>query len=221
MYKNPPDSRADEAAMFLSGLAADAGQEVRLGNKEELRTRCGVSVGTFNEALKLAQASGSITLRRGPGGGIFAARQSALQIMARSILSLGDPSPSTSGVRRLHSALYPLVIEDALTHSSTADLATLREHTHQAQAALTSHDLPGAWRACHQFEVSLAGISSDSLLRAIFTGLVRLLEENITWPHPHDEKSLALQAQQLAHQIQLTSALEARDRATALLFKPL
>jgi len=46
----------EQAAEQLAGLAAGAEPGTRLGTKDELRALCGVSVGTFNEALRLVQA---------------------------------------------------------------------------------------------------------------------------------------------------------------------
>ncbi|MFY9672109.1 MAG: hypothetical protein WAK44_29540, partial [Trebonia sp.] len=48
-------SRAEQAADHVAGLAAAAPPGTRLGTKEDVRARCGVSVGTFNEALRLLQ----------------------------------------------------------------------------------------------------------------------------------------------------------------------
>ncbi|WUX26907.1 GntR family transcriptional regulator [Streptomyces sp. NBC_01438] len=41
-----------------------------------MRNQCGVSVGTFNEALRLLQSRGLVTVKPGPGGGLFSGEQS-------------------------------------------------------------------------------------------------------------------------------------------------
>src|ERR1700750_2176299 len=73
----PPATRPEQAAEQLAALSAAAEPGSRLGTKEELRVRCGVSVGTFNEALRLVQARGLVTVRAGRGGGGFARPYSA------------------------------------------------------------------------------------------------------------------------------------------------
>src|ERR1700755_2280859 len=67
-------TRPEQAAERLAGLAAAAEPGARLGTKEELRALCGVSVGTFNEALRLVQARGLVTVRAGPVRGPFRRR---------------------------------------------------------------------------------------------------------------------------------------------------
>ncbi len=66
--------------------SADPGD--RLGSKEELRQLCGVSVGTFNEAIRLLQARGLVSIRPGPGGGLFATEQSPMVRLGNSVLAL-------------------------------------------------------------------------------------------------------------------------------------
>ena len=55
-------------------MTSPNGSGQRLGTKEELRVLCGVSVGTFNEALRLVQARGVLTVRTGRVGGLFASQ---------------------------------------------------------------------------------------------------------------------------------------------------
>src|SRR5882757_6150164 len=71
-------SRVDIAVDSIAAIAQAASPGARLGTKEEMRGRSGVSVGTFNEALRLLQSRGLVTVRPGPGGGLFAAQQSPM-----------------------------------------------------------------------------------------------------------------------------------------------
>lgn len=63
--------RAERVAEQVSQLIESVTPGSRLGAKEELRRLCEVSVGTCNEALRLLQARGLVTVRPGPGGGLF------------------------------------------------------------------------------------------------------------------------------------------------------
>src|SRR6202012_6001091 len=65
-------TRTELAAARLGAIAAAAVPGDRLGSKDELRGQCGVSVGTFNEAIRLLQARKLVTGRPGAGGGACA-----------------------------------------------------------------------------------------------------------------------------------------------------
>ena len=81
-------NRAEAAAQILAEIARESGPGVRLGTKDELRKRCEVSVGTFNEALKISQNRGLVALRPGPGGGIFSQAPSAIVRLGNLFLAL-------------------------------------------------------------------------------------------------------------------------------------
>src|SRR5580693_5047174 len=123
----PGSSRADLAADLVATLAAEADPGTRLGTKEELRARCGVSVGTFNEALRLVQARGLVTVRAGRVGGLFASRQSPIVRLGNSVLAIDDDATSVADAVRIRDALEPLLVADAARHRSADDTGELRE----------------------------------------------------------------------------------------------
>src|ERR1700733_6837243 len=106
-------SRGESAAAELIAIAEAAAPGDRLGSKEELRARSAVSVGTFNEALRIAQSRGVVLGRPGPGGG----------------------GTTGGGATRLRDALDALLIEGALWHASPADIAEMREILAEMAAA--------------------------------------------------------------------------------------
>src|ERR1700722_8386712 len=125
--RGPRLSRGEAVAAQLIAIAEEAVAGDRLGSKEELRARCEVSVGTFNEAVRIAQSRGVISVRPGPGGGVFAAAQSPMVRLGNSVLALDTGQTSVAEAVRIRDALDPLLIEDALWHASPADIAELRE----------------------------------------------------------------------------------------------
>jgi DNA-binding FadR family transcriptional regulator len=133
-------SLAETAANVLIAVAEAAGPRDRLGSKDELRRRCGVSVGTFNEAMRIAQSRGIVSVRPGPGGGVFAAAQSAMVRLGNSALALDANETSVAEAVRIRDALDPLLIEDALQHASPADITGMRESLADMAAAVDRTD---------------------------------------------------------------------------------
>ncbi|MEI5099398.1 FCD domain-containing protein [Streptomyces sp. PmtG] len=202
-------SRAEVAAERVAAMVAAAEPGERLGTKEELRAACAVSVGTFNETLRLLQSRGLVTVRPGPGGGLFAAEQSPMRRLGNSVLALDAHQPDgarAEEARRIRDALGPLLVEDALWHASPADVAALRRELKAlAEAARTSD--PAAFAAAdHRLRTRLAAISPNTLLRSLYATLLPLTD-----PDPTDQ----LQNRYQRHAA-LIDALETRDRTRAL-----
>ncbi|HEY3718019.1 MAG TPA: FCD domain-containing protein [Jatrophihabitantaceae bacterium] len=96
----------------------------RLGSKDDLRVRCGVSVGTFDEAVRLVQARGLVAMRPGPGGGLFQAHWR----LHRYIASV---SPNEM-LRSLGTNLFDLIESATIRHTvGRLDLAE-RYELHRA-----------------------------------------------------------------------------------------
>ncbi|WP_234334238.1 FadR/GntR family transcriptional regulator [Streptomyces sp. NRRL B-1347] len=212
-WERPAASRAEVAAQRIAAMVADAEPGERLGTKEELRATCGVSVGTFNETLRLLQSRGLVTVRPGPGGGLFAAEQSALRRLGNSVLALdtGTDTGQADGkraeeARRIRDALVPLLVEDALWHASPADVAALRQELAELAGAARQADAVAFAAADHRLRTRLAAVSPNSLLRSLYATLLPVAEP---------DAAERLQGR-YEHHVALVDALEARDRARAL-----
>lgn len=169
-------SRPDSTAERLASLIATKEPGERLGTKEQLRTLCGVSVGTFNEALRMVQARGLVTLRRGPGGGLFAGQPAAMVRLGNAILALDEDTTSVSEAMRLRYALDPLLVEDALRHASDADIAAVRTHLESLKDAAQNADATDFVRANWALHARIAKVSPNRILRSIYLGLIELVE---------------------------------------------
>ena len=209
-------SRAEQAADRVAGLAAGAPPGTRLGTKEEVRARCDVSVGTFNEALRLLQARELITVRPGPGGGLFVADRPPVVRLGNSLLKLDTGQATVGDAIRIRDALDPLLIEDALWHASPADLAVLRGHLAPMAEALASQDAVAFVHANWQLHAQLAAVSPNQMLRALYGALLDLIEGHTLSVLPAGETPLPgyLEERYRLH-ADLVAALERRDSAEA------
>lgn len=209
--------RAEGAAERVAELAESVAPGSRLGTKEELRTLCGVSVGTFNEALRLLQARGLVTVKPGPGGGLFSAEQSPMVRLGNSVLALDSGANDVADAVRIRDALDPLLIEDALWHASPADIAGLRDHLTAMEAAVAASDPVAFVHANWRLHAAIAAISPNALLSSLYTHLLDLIESHTLSVLPTGEQPLdEYVAQRHTLHRDLVDALDRRDRDLAL-----
>ena len=187
---SPAATRPEQAAEQLAELAASAEPGSRLGTKEELRALCGVSVGTFNEALRLAQARGLVTVRAGRVGGLFASRQSPLVRLANSVLAIDDDALSVADAVRIRVALEPLLVEDALRHRSVGDAEALRQGLARMRAVADAIDGDGFLHANWAMHARIAAISPSVMLRSFYLSLLEMIESHTLSVHLADEHPL-------------------------------
>jgi DNA-binding FadR family transcriptional regulator len=210
-------TRTELAAARLGAIAAAAMPGDRLGSKEELRGQCGVSVGTFNEAIRLLQARKLVTVRPGPGGGLFAAEPSPMVRLGNSVLALDAEETSVADAVRIREALEPLIIEDALWHASPADLAELRAQVRRMRAAADELDPVAFIRANWGLHARIAALSPNVMLRSLYTSLLDLIESHTLSVLPVSEQPLLeYVAQRYQLHADLVEAIASRDSAQAL-----
>ncbi|GGX74092.1 FadR/GntR family transcriptional regulator [Streptomyces hiroshimensis] len=201
-------SRAEMAAERIAERITRTEAGARLGTKDELRTECGVSVGTFNEALRLLQARGLVTVRPGPGGGLFAAQPPPARRLDAWPQALDAQHPDEA--LRIRDALDPLLVEDALWHASPADVAELRPHLAALAEAAGAADPAAFAHADRLLRTRLAALSPSTLLRSLYDGLLTIAE--LAEPDATPE---TLHARHDRHAA-LIDALDTRDRDRAL-----
>jgi len=183
-------SRPERAAEELAALAAGLEPGERLGSKDMLRHHCGVSVGTFNEALRLVQSRGVVTVRPGPGGGLFASRQSPMVRLGNSMLALDEDATSVADAVRLRDALDPLLVEDALRHASPRHIRAMRVELEHMAAAADSLDGTAFVHANWALHARIAEVSPSAVVRSLYLSLLDIIESHTLSVRADDEHAL-------------------------------
>lgn len=210
-------NRSEYAAALLAKLSEQSPSGARLGTKMRLRELCDVSVGTFNEAVKLAQSRGYVNSRPGPGGGLFAAEQSPIVRLGNSVLDLDGDATSVAEAIRLRNALDPLLIEDALWHSSAADMHAMRACLTEMAAAIDVGDPTAFIRSNWALHARIAEVSPSAILRSVYIGLLELIESHTLAVRATESASLPdFIASRYELHVQIVDAIEHRDLAVAL-----
>lgn len=213
-------SRAEAAASMLAEIARNAGPGVRLGTKEELRHECEVSVGTFNEALKVAENRGLVTLRPGPGGGIFSQLPSAIVRLGNLLLALDRDDETVAEAVHVRNALDVLLMNDALAYRTTSDIADLREELENMTSAVRGEDPTAFIRYNWHLHAVIANISPNSILKNFYLGLLEVIEQHTMAVQPTREQPLQSYIEyRLELHVRMVDAIEAQDveRARELL----
>ncbi|QSE95075.1 FadR family transcriptional regulator [Rhodococcus pseudokoreensis] len=210
-------SRTEQAALAIGQLAEQAPHGARLGTKKELQEQCGVAKGTFNEALRILQSRGVITVRSGPGGGLFAASPTPIARLGNSILSLDAAEGDVADAVRIRDALDPLLIEDALDHSSAVDITRMRTALDVMRQTAEAGDATGFVRANWELHSAIARVSPNAILKSIYLSLLDLIESHTVSVEPVGDRPLPeyIAERQQLH-VDLVDALDRRDRDAAL-----
>lgn len=209
-------SRGEAVAAQLITMAEAAASGDRLGSKEDLRARCEVAVGTFNEALRIAQSRGVVWVRPGPGGGVFAAAQSPMVRLGNSVLALSGDRTSVAEAVRIRDALDVLLIEDALWRAAPADIAQMRDVLADMSRAVRHHDRTGFGYAHWSLHARIAAVSRHPMLRSMYINLLDLIESHTLAAPAASELSPGCLADRLARHTAVVDALDRRERDQAL-----
>lgn len=165
-------SRAEMAANKIARRAAEMRAGERIGSKDDVRILCGVSVGTVNEAIKLAQERGIITSRPGPGGGIFACDPSPLSRMNGWFRSAASDYSALDESIQIRDALAPLLVAEVLARVTDTDQRVLNELMIEVRRTRDTHDLIGFVWAVWNVHEHFAGIGRSQLLDSLYLSIM-------------------------------------------------
>jgi DNA-binding FadR family transcriptional regulator len=212
-------TRPEQAAERLAALAAAASPGDRLGTKEELRAYCGVSVGTFNEALRLVQARGVVTVRTGRVGGLFASHPSPTVRLGHAVLALDGDAAAASVIDagRIRDALDPLMVEHAVRFASAENVDSMRRELARMSTAAAELDTLEFIHANWALHIRIAEASPNAMLRCFYTTMLEIIESHTLSVEPAVDQPLADGlARRLRIHVALVDAIADHDERLAV-----
>ncbi|MFE5563399.1 FadR/GntR family transcriptional regulator [Amycolatopsis japonica] len=169
-------TRGQTAADHLAAQIETMDEGDRLGTRKELSARLGIAAATLNEAIRLLQARGLVTLRPGPKGGIFAAKPGPLAQLGQSLAPLRDQPHHVEGALEVQQSLRSLAALDAVRQRTEQDVAALREQILLLAEAVADERAFAA--ALHGLDRTIAGISTNQILHTVYRGVLAYVEAN-------------------------------------------
>ena len=169
-------TRGQSAADHLAAEIETMQEGERLGTKKELCRRLGVASATLNEAIRLLQERGLVTLWPGPKGGIFVAKADPFLRFGRTLMQVRDEPDLVTGAIEVRESLQALAALDALRHRTDADVAALRDYMAAIEAAID--DGAGFSRTVRQLNEFIAGVGANRVLQTVYRGVLAYVEAN-------------------------------------------
>ena len=176
-------TRADTLVAYVEQLIEQRGLSPgdRIATKDDLREQTTAARATINEAVRLLQNRGRVTIRPGPGGGLFVASTSPLVRFGQTLLAVSGAArvvPVADAVA-VRDVLEPLVAREAAHHRKPVDVFELQALL-QEMASAVAHDASRFLRANWALHTRIGDIVHNSVLQAMYLALTRYIEEQST-----------------------------------------
>jgi len=208
-FELPQSSRAHDVAGHLSRMIEGMRPGDRVGTKEELRQKLSVAMGTMNEAVRLLQERGLVTIKSGPKGGLSVAAPNATVNLGQLVqASRGEPS-AVREAESVRNALEPLVVLAALRDRKRTDISELRKLIKEMAVNV---DDPHAFRVTSwNLHLRIAQSGDERLLTGIYLLVSDVLRDQLEEVKPSPQTS----REQLQVHVDLVGSIVDRDEDAA------
>lgn len=175
----PARGIADTLVEMIEREALDEGYTPGhfIGTRKELLERFGVAPATLGEAIRVLRSRGVISVKPGPGGGIFLAAQSPINRLGHSLIQLDAADATVEDCLGITDSLDQEVVYDAVTHRSETDIEELTEILAALEAVWGDMALaqPLNW----QLHKRIAQITPNQILKIVYTNVVDFILTNL------------------------------------------
>ncbi|MFL6073849.1 MAG: FadR/GntR family transcriptional regulator [Mycobacteriales bacterium] len=163
--------------------------------------------------MRLLVSRGVVSVRPGPGGGLFVAEPSPTVRLGSAVLALRPGDVTVPHALAVRDALDPLVVDDAVRHASATDVADLTALLDEMRAATGEPEafLDANWR----LHLRMARISPNPILRSLYSGLMAVVRDRTGRITATGAGAAAHRRARYALHADLVAAIAAGDRARA------
>lgn len=182
-------TRAEAVGQHLRRVIVERGLQPGdlIGTKTAIRESVGVAKATVNEAVRLLESQGVVSVRPGPGGGLFVARPDPVVRLGQSLLRIGAEPVSVADAVVVRELLEPRIITDAAEHRTEADIAALEA---QAEGLALVVDDPDAFlRAVWELHRTFALISPNRILRETYLSMLAFIDSETVDVGPAERRA--------------------------------
>lgn len=176
MFSKPP-ARAQQLATEIEQSIVQRGLQSgdRIATMDELREQSGYGRATIGETARLLADRGTVEVRPGRGGGLFAASINPVVRLRRTLLTVPQGRSTVSDAIAVREALEELIALDAARHRTPGDIADLRA----CMSTMEAHgdDWAAFMAANWSLHERIADVTPNDLARGVYVGTIRCVAE--------------------------------------------
>jgi DNA-binding FadR family transcriptional regulator len=182
-------TRAEAVGQHLRRVIAERGLQPGdlIGTKTSIRESVGVAKATMNEAVRLLESQGVVSVRPGPGGGLFVARHDPVVRLGQSLLRIGAEPVSVADAVVVRELLEPRIITDAAQHRTETDIVAINAQA--AGLAFVVDDPDAFLRAVWELHRTFARISPNRILREAYLSMLAFIDSETVDVGPAEKQA--------------------------------
>lgn len=174
--------RADELVRRIEVMVLSLGSQtgVRLGSKEELRRSFQVAHGTINEAIRVLESRGTVELRRGAHGGVFAVAPSVYVRLGNALLGFLGDAASIENCLAVRAQIEPMALIEATKAAAAKPEALAELYTIIDDMTGALGNATESLRLNWQLHRKIAQMGNNGVLTGIYLALLDFIEQEVT-----------------------------------------